>query len=45
VTIEKLRGRGVADEDIRRAFEAELSGMAKSAGPSFAKVPEGKHGE
>ena len=27
VTVEKLRGRGVADDDIRRLFEAELSGV------------------
>ena len=33
-TIEKLRAQGVADEDIRRLFEAELSGMAKSGGRS-----------
>jgi len=44
-TIEKLRAGGVADEDIRRLFEAELSGMAKSGGPSFAKATEGKRGE
>ena len=28
VTVEKLRARGVADEDIRRLFEAELSAKA-----------------
>ena len=27
VTVDKLRTRGVADEDIRRLFEAELSGV------------------
>ena len=32
-TIEKLRARGVADEDIRRLFEAELAGMTRSGGP------------
>jgi GntR family transcriptional regulator len=31
-TVEKLRARGVADEDIRRLFEAELSGVTKSGG-------------
>ena len=30
--IEKLRARGVTDEEIRRLFEAELAGMAKSGG-------------
>jgi hypothetical protein len=49
-TVEKLRGRGVADEDIRRLFEAELSGAAsqkapRSGGPSFARATEGKRGE
>ena len=52
--IEKLRGRGVADEDIRRLFEAELSSPTaeqkaqkaiKSVGPSFAKATEGRRGE
>ena len=28
VTVDKLRARGVADEDIRRLFEAELSAKA-----------------
>ncbi len=52
-TVEKLRDRGVADEDIRRLFEAELSGAQtakalkanQSGGPSFAKATEGKRGE
>ena len=44
-TVEQLRARGVADNDIRRLFEGELAGMAKSAGPSFAKGTEGKRGE
>lgn len=43
--IEKLRGRGVTDEEIRRLFEAELSGIYRSGGPSFAKPAEGKRGE
>jgi len=34
-TVEKLRDRGVADEDIRRLFEAELG----------RKAAEGKRGE
>ena len=32
-TVEKLRARGVADEDIRRLFEAEIS-VTKSGGRS-----------
>ena len=28
--IEKLRGRGLGDEEIRRLFEAELAGLTKS---------------
>lgn len=43
--IEKLRARGVTDEEIRRLFEAELAGVYRSGGPSFAKAPEGKRGE
>src|SRR6478736_6234896 len=30
--VEKLRARGVTDEEIRRLFEAELSGVAKTGG-------------
>ena len=40
--IEKLRARGVTDEEIRRLVEAELSGVYKSGGPSSAKASEGK---
>ena len=40
--IEKLRERGVTDEEIRRLVEAELSGVYKSGGPSSAKAPEGR---
>ena len=29
--VEKLRARGVTDEEIRRLFEAELAGLEKSA--------------
>jgi GntR family transcriptional regulator len=29
--IERLRGRGITDEEIRRLFEAELSGLTKAA--------------
>ena len=36
--IEKLRDRGVTDEEIRRLFEAELSGM-------YGKATEGKRRE
>lgn len=31
-TIEKLRGRGLSDEEIRRLFEAELAGLTKAGG-------------
>ena len=30
--IEKLHGRGVTDEEIRRLFEAELAGLTKKGG-------------
>ena len=30
--VEKLRERGVTDEEIRRMFEAELSGLRKTGG-------------
>ena len=40
--IEKLRARGVTDEEIRRLVEAELSGVYKSGGHSAAKASEGK---
>ena len=39
--VEKLRARGVTDDEIRRLFEAELSGIHKRGGPAFAKT-EGK---
>jgi GntR family transcriptional regulator len=29
--VERLRARGVSDEEIRRLFEAELAGLAKAA--------------
>jgi GntR family transcriptional regulator len=31
-TVEKLRGRGVGDDEIRRLFEAELAGISKTGG-------------
>ena len=31
-TVEKLRARGVTDEEIRRLFEAELAGLTKTGG-------------
>ena len=34
VTVEKLRERGVADDDIRRLFEAELAVVTKAGGKS-----------
>ena len=40
--IDKLRERGVTDEEIRRLVEAELSGVYKSGGPSSAMASEGK---
>ena len=30
--VERLRGRGVTDEEIRRLFEAELAGLTRSGG-------------
>jgi GntR family transcriptional regulator len=30
--VEKLRERGLSDEEIRRLFEAELAGLAKTGG-------------
>ena len=30
-TVDKLRGRGVTDDEIRRLFEAELAGMHKAS--------------
>ena len=32
--IDKLRERGLSDEEIRRLFEAELAGLAKAGGHS-----------
>ena len=40
--IEKLRSRGVTDEEIRRLVEAELAGVNRSGGSSAAKASEGK---
>jgi len=31
--VDKLRARGVADEDIRRLFDAELAAVSRSGGP------------
>lgn len=31
-TIERLRDRGLSDEEIRRLFEAELAGLTKAGG-------------
>jgi GntR family transcriptional regulator len=33
-TVERLRARGLNDEEIRRLFEAELAGVAKVGGQS-----------
>ncbi len=43
--IDKLRARGVTDDEIRRLVEAELSGVHRSGGPSSAKATEGRRGE
>jgi GntR family transcriptional regulator len=32
--VEKLRARGLSDEEIRRLFEAELAGLTKAGGQS-----------
>jgi GntR family transcriptional regulator len=32
-TIERLRARGVSDDEIRRLFEAALAGLTKTGGP------------
>ncbi len=31
--VERLRARGVTDEEIRRLFEAELAGLTRTGGP------------
>ena len=31
-TVDKLRARGVTDEEIRRLFEAELAGLSRTGG-------------
>ena len=31
--VERLRARGVTDDEIRRMFEAELAGLPKTGGP------------
>jgi GntR family transcriptional regulator len=33
-TVEKLRGHGLSDEEIRRLFEAELAGLKRTGGHS-----------
>jgi len=43
--IDRLRDRGVTDDEIRRLFEAELSGISRSAGASSARATEGKRRE
>src|SRR5687768_6274952 len=30
--VERLRARGITDEEVRRLFEAEIAGLAKSGG-------------
>jgi len=43
--VDGLRNRGVTDEEIRRLFEAELSGVSRSGGPASARATEGKRRE
>ena len=43
--VDGLRDRGVTDEEIRRLFEAELSGASRSGGRSSARATEGKRRE
>jgi GntR family transcriptional regulator len=43
--IQRLRERGITDEEIRRLVEAELSGVHRTGGPSSPKASEGKRGE
>jgi len=43
--IEKLHGRGVTDEEIRRLFEAELAGLTNAGSPSAPRgAKEGSRG-
>jgi len=43
--VDGLRHRGVTDDEIRRLFEAELSGVSRSGGPASARATEGKRRE
>ena len=43
--IDRLRDRGVTDDEIRRLFEAELSGISRSVGAASARATEGKRRE
>ena len=43
--VDGLRNRGVTDDEIRRLFEAELSGVSRSGGPASARATEGKRRE
>ncbi len=43
--IDKLRARGVTDDEIRRLVEAELSGVHRRGGPSSARDSEGKRND
>jgi GntR family transcriptional regulator len=40
--IERLRARGLTDEEIRRLVEAELAGITEGTRSSFAKATEDK---
>ena len=42
--IERLRARGLTDEEIRRLVEAELAGITRRDGTSLAKTSEGRRG-
>ena len=43
--IQRLRARGITDEEIRRLIEAERAGVSRSGGPAIAKATEGKRDE
>lgn len=44
-TVDRLRERGVTDDEIRRLIEAELSGTARSGSRPSARPSEGKRRE
>ncbi|HYB96759.1 MAG TPA: GntR family transcriptional regulator [Vicinamibacterales bacterium] len=42
VTIEKVRAKGITDEEIRRLVEAELAGINHTGTPASGRPTEGK---